>query len=320
MFWLAGGLLIFESVLLFGYGVYGMAVPNCAILLDYENGTNYLNFNGFLMCYGLALGMNGAAAVVVGGKIKTFNDRNSTTVALSILARYGFCLCTVTIITALVWLCNSAWFVQYGHVAVLDAKMRNHDVDRACWQGIMVETNSIGLARNCFNQDHVSYCAICRFEYYRDEATFLKCYRFAFVVLQIVLLCPQFVYAYTYIVTQNKWFRITTASTKTIITTASANECDNVANYNDTEYSVPKNNKPLLPSSSLLSSSRQLSSVAPPLLPPPPPPSPLSTFWRSDFAFIGDEYKEAPACTCSFKNENRQCKTYNGYDRVNNSY
>ena len=243
------------------------------------------NCSGFIFVYGINLIVVGAGILLT----KILHRLHYLLMFLTLMASHA----TLTIV---VLLCTFNWVVEYGHVPTLDSYVREHDKESVCWKGIVrLDYNSIGGA-NCYRIGEVSYCALCRKEYYHDELTFLKLHRFE---LALVLLLLFVLNAYTLwklhkiyghmndndednnnndAISKSTEIKSSALSSLTSISLPSQDK----GKINEEYYAVPKNNKPIttlrFTTSTTLPLSSSSSSSPPSFLPPPPPPPFLSSF------------------------------------------
>jgi hypothetical protein len=239
------------GVMITAVGMIGTIDSNSALLMDYENGTAPFNCSGFVIGYGVLLVVVGIGVIVVHKLNKIWSIYSVTVTAAS--------LCGVTIVS----LCTLGWIVQYGHVASLDVQARTHDTDLACWDGVVLnDYNKIQLlpvADNCFREHGQIFCVPCRKEYYREEPTFVRTYRFTIVfVLLAMLALNAWSLTCSYKLLDSKISVSTSIDTAATTTESSLSStsgwCD------ESYYMVPRNNKPV----------QEYYRDDPMLLPPPP--------------------------------------------------
>ncbi|AAM95029.1 putative actin-rearrangement-inducing factor [Mamestra configurata nucleopolyhedrovirus B] len=214
-------------------GCMGMINPNAALIIDYENGTGMFNCSGFVFVYGVLL-------ICVG-------------LGIVFLPKLPWHLATTLLcLIIIVCLCTLSWIVRYGHVAILDVHVREHDVSASCWGGVYVnDFNNIQVPQtNCFFAGSKMYCVRCRNEYYRDEPTFVRTYRFTIVFVMLALLALN---AWSFAVSYKKYIAAVSSSQSISTQNTSARSS---LNSSSSHYMVPKNNQPI---------------VSYDLLPPPPP-------------------------------------------------
>lgn len=233
-------------------GTIGIIDSNNALLIDYENGTASFNCSGFTISYGVLLIIVGIGVVVVRKTKKVWPIYMVTVMTVS--------LCAVTIVS----LCTLGWIVQYGHVATLDVYARTHDTDVACWDGVVLnDYNKIQLlpvADNCFREHAQIFCVPCRREYYRDEPTFVRTYRFTIVFALLALLALNaWSLTYSYKLLDSKISVSTTISTAATTTDSSLGSASGW-HGDESYYMVPRNNRPV----------QEYYCDDPMLLPPPP--------------------------------------------------
>jgi Actin-rearrangement-inducing factor (Arif-1) len=221
-------------------GAIGIAQPNAALLIDYENGTPTYNCSGFVSAYGLVMIIIG-----IGVFMQTQNHY-----ALTILAAAAMTMVAT-------FLCALNWVVRFGHLPLLDVYARTYDTDAACWGGITLQDyNTIVTAPpgpNCFVEQALTFCVACRAEYYRDEPTFIKSHRFLFVFALFALLTHN-IYSMWYLYKQSTAAALLSSASPTNCHTATSDCSININAYCDYkqpdlydnfEYMVPKNNRPI---------------------------------------------------------------------------
>ncbi|QEI03705.1 ARIF-1 [Rachiplusia nu nucleopolyhedrovirus] len=157
-------------------GIAGMADSRYALIMDYENGGEIINFSAPMLAFGLTI---------------IFSVFLPTHLAAPLTA--------ITTIITIVILCAMNWFFQYGHVPGLDVLYRDYDLNNVCWTGIIkIDRNSVDNS-NCFIDSFNKLellCAQCRQEYYQGEQTFLKSRRFSVALIPILLLLAQLAHLY----------------------------------------------------------------------------------------------------------------------------
>lgn len=210
-------------------GLTGIVSPNHALLIDYANGSPVFNCSGFVFVYGVVSALMGVG-VLLHEKLAS----HYLTLILSILS-------TAVTVTIIVSVATFNWVVEYGHLAALDAYVRDHDTRAACWTGIVRNDYNSVQGKNCFSENEHVFCATCRTEYYRDEPTFIKSHRFEIVFLLIVLLL---INGYTlwklYLKASDETTRTASASSDESSKTLSLAVSDT-----DSHYATPKNNRPV---------------------------------------------------------------------------
>jgi hypothetical protein len=155
--------------------IIGVVDRRFGLILDYENGSEVMNFSGVLIAYGL---------IIVGGS--AFN-------------KFTTPLTTAGTITTIVILFTLDWFIDYGHVPRLDVVYRDYDTESVCWDGIVKMDNNAIQNLNCFTvmyKQLEEYCALCRSEYYMGEPTFLKTRRFTIIIFPVYVLLLQITQLY----------------------------------------------------------------------------------------------------------------------------
>ncbi|AAY84078.1 ARIF-1 [Chrysodeixis chalcites nucleopolyhedrovirus] len=159
----------------FVLGVVGINDGRFGLIIDYEDGSQVVNFSSVLLVYGLI-------------------------VVLSTLVydQIAVPLIGATTILTTIALFSMDWFVTYGHVPGLDVNERDYDIDKECWDGIVKMDNNAIQSANCFtlNNKFEIYCAKCRSEYYVGEPTFLKTKRFSIILFPTYVLLIHLSYLY----------------------------------------------------------------------------------------------------------------------------
>ncbi|AAZ67510.1 actin rearrangement infectivity factor 1 (arif-1) [Trichoplusia ni single nucleopolyhedrovirus] len=159
----------------FVLGIVGVADERFGLIIDYENGSQVVNFSSVLLVYGLIVLL-------------------STLVYNQIVVP----LIAATTILTTIALFSMDWFVTYGHVAGLDVNERDYDLNKECWDGIVKMDNNAIQSANCFtfSNNFEVYCAKCRNEYYVGEPTFLKTKRFYIILFPTCVLLIHLLYLY----------------------------------------------------------------------------------------------------------------------------
>ncbi|AOL56858.1 ARIF-1 [Chrysodeixis includens nucleopolyhedrovirus] len=159
----------------FVLGIVGVADERFGLIIDYENGSQVVNFSSVLLVYGLIVLLS----------TLVYNQ-----IAVPLIA-------ATTILTTIA-LFSMDWFVTYGHVAGLDVNERDYDLNKKCWDGIVKMDNNAIQSANCFTNNNIFeiYCAKCRNEYYVGEPTFLKTKRFYIILFPMYVLMAHLSYLY----------------------------------------------------------------------------------------------------------------------------
>lgn len=168
------------GVALAAIGAIGLASPHrYALLIDYADGFSVFNCSGFVFAYGTVLSLIAIGFVITPRKLN-----NLLVLVLNVFSVF-------TAVSIIVLIATFHWVVEYGHVPALDARIRSHDKESACWDGIVksdYDYNSI-YGENCYLINEQLFCALCRTKYIVGEATFVKSNRFVIVYMLIILLC-----------------------------------------------------------------------------------------------------------------------------------
>nr|ADV91264.1 arif-1 [Spodoptera frugiperda multiple nucleopolyhedrovirus]AFH58970.1 arif-1 [Spodoptera frugiperda multiple nucleopolyhedrovirus]QED40233.1 ARIF-1 [Spodoptera frugiperda multiple nucleopolyhedrovirus] len=214
-------------------GLAGIQTRQYALLIDYENDTPVFNCSGFVLVYGINL-------ILVGVGVLLTKKLRKSDYLLMILTL----LCSHAMLTTMVFFCTYNWIVRYGHVPILDVEVRSYDKDSKCWNGIeRLDYNTI-YGKNCFTVDKYIYCASCRIEYYYDELTFIKEYRFR---LQFMILLLMVLNCYNLWKLHNVYYN---AKSKSVATSVSKLSYD-LEDKKELYYDTPKNNQPIVTSTAI---------------------------------------------------------------------
>jgi Actin-rearrangement-inducing factor (Arif-1) len=214
-------------------GTIGLLVPSASLKIDYENGTPNVDCSALIVIYGIVLN----TIALCGLYSSTFKKFKQYFFAISML----FSIWTLVLIMVLIFKID--WLIKFGHIAILDVKFRSHDNSSVCWDGIKVAESNSEASKSCYTIQHQIFCATCRKEYYRNEATFLNSCRFMIIYLFTAVAMVQLLYLYklfsmaiNYDVLQSK---IKHSSVK-----KGSNKNERTS-LSESEYSVPGNNRPI---------------------------------------------------------------------------
>ncbi|UOQ18888.1 ARIF-1 [Olene mendosa nucleopolyhedrovirus] len=178
-----GGNLLCAGAAFVCLGVAAMRSSSFALIVDLEDGTDVFDMNTDIVVYGALLTIAGVFAVVSSSAPRY--QRACVCLAM------GALFLSVSMTMACLFGMN--WLVRYGHVPALDARLRTYDTDRLCWDGLVFAPPVAVNMKNCFARDARIVCALCRSEYYANEATAMRAYRPIVVLAVIVMFFAQIV-------------------------------------------------------------------------------------------------------------------------------
>ncbi|UJZ88986.1 arif-1 [Erannis ankeraria nucleopolyhedrovirus] len=214
-------------------GTIGLLVPSASLKIDYENGTPNVDCSALIVIYGLVLNI----IALCGLYSWRFKKLKQYFFAISML----FSIWMIVLIVVLIFKID--WLIKFGHIAILDVKFRSHDNSSVCWDGIKVaDSNSVTL-NSCYTIQHQIFCATCRKEYYRNEATFLNSCRFIVIYLFTAVAMVQLFYLYK-LFSMAINYDLLESKIKHSKVKKSPNKNERTS-LSESEYSVPGNNRPV---------------------------------------------------------------------------